>query len=283
MNNKLSAAMCVYGGDDAACFDAAFNSIIRQTVPPDEILLTVDGPIPHSIEEVIGRYESMLSDSPIHLKTVRLKENKGHGEARRIGLKNCTNTWVALMDSDDISIPERFEKQLAFVADNPDVSVVGGFNTEFVTNGADPTDTSREMGRRTVPAFDEDIKAYMKKRCPMNQGTVLLNKSDVEEVGGYLDWYCDEDCYLWIRLALAGKTFGNIQETLVYFRVGEEMYQRRGGLKYFQSEAKLQQYMLSKRMIGFWRYAMNVGVRFIVQVVVPNGIRGWMYQRFARD
>lgn len=97
-----------------------------------------------------------------------------------------------------------------------------------------------------------------------------------------MDWYCEEDYYLWIRLALAGKIFGNIPENLVYVRVGAEMYQRRGGIKYFKSEVKLQKLMFYKRMIGIVRFCMNVTERFILQVAMPNKIRSLVFQKLAR-
>lgn len=116
----------------------------------------------------------------------------------------------------------------------------------------------------------------------MNLVTVMLKKSDVMKVGGYQDWYCEEDYYLWIRLTLAGYKFYNIQDNLVNVRVGEEMYQRRGGKKYFDSEVRLQKYMLNHNLISFPNYLYNVLVRFIVQVALPNKLRGWVFQTYAR-
>ena len=112
--------------------------------------------------------------------------------------------------------------------------------------------------------------------------TVMFKKESVVDVGGYLDWYCDEDYYLWIRLALAGYKFANINEILVNVRVGEEMYSRRGGIKYFKSEAKLQKFMLSKKMITLPRYLINVTERLIIQVLMPNKLRGFVFRKFAR-
>ena len=117
----------------------------------------------------------------------------------------------------------------------------------------------------------------------MNQMTVMFRKNAVSSVGGYKDWLCNEDYYLWIRLALAGYKFSNLQENLVNVRVGEEMYQRRGGIRYFKSEAKLQKYMYKHKMISFIRYFINVSERLIVQVIMPNKLRGWIFQKFARN
>ena len=181
------------------------------------------------------------------------------------------------MDADDISVPDRFEKQLKVFEEHSDISVVGGLINEFVGTAGNV------VGTRIVPKDDIDIKDYLKSRCPMNLVTVMLKKSDVMKVGGYQDWYCEEDYYLWIRLAVGGYKFYNIQENLVNVRVGEEMYQRRGGRRYFRSEVRLQKYMLDHKIIDFPRYIYNVLVRWVIQVVMPNKIRGWAFQKFTRS
>jgi glycosyltransferase involved in cell wall biosynthesis len=206
-----------------------------------------------------------------------LKENQGHGVARRTSLQNCSYDIVALMDADDISIPTRFEKQLSMLSSDTELSIVGGNISEFV-------DIEEQIvGYRNVPSKDDDIKKYLKERCPMNQVTVMFRKKDVEQAGGYIDWYCEEDYYLWIRMCLQNMRFANIPEVLVHVRVGKEMYRRRGGLRYFKSEMKLQKYMLKNNLIRFPTYVVNVGKRFIVQVLLPNRLRGWVFRKFARS
>ncbi|MBO5051109.1 MAG: glycosyltransferase [Clostridia bacterium] len=274
---QFSVSMCVYGGDDAQNFDAAINSVVNQTLKPAELVLTVDGPIPRSIEQVVLKYKEQLAASSVRFNVVYLEKNVGHGEARRICFDHCSYDLIALMDADDLSLPERFEKQINYFLENPGISVVGGYIHEFIG------DEANCVGKRLVPSLDADIKRYMKKRCPMNQVTVMFRKSDVAAVGGYIDWYCEEDYYLWIRMALAGKQFGNVQENLVNVRVGEEMYQRRGGARYFKSEVKLQGFMLKNRMIGLPRYVLNVSQRLVLQVLMPNKLRGIVFQKFARS
>ena len=269
---KFSVSMCVYGKDNPLWFETAVESVINQTVRASEIVLVVDGPVPDELDSIIKKYETM----PV-FKVIRFEENQGHGNARRAGLKAATYELVALMDADDICIPERFEKQLEIFANDSTVDIVGGNISEFI---GDPKNI---VAKRDVPSNDAEIKEYMKKRCPMNQMTVMFKKSSVEQVGGYLDWYCDEDYYLWIRMAMANMIFANMPDTLVYVRVGEQMYQRRGGRKYFRSEAKLQKYMLKHKIIGFGTYTVNVTKRFIVQRLLPNKLRGWVFKKFARN
>lgn len=268
---NFSVSICVYGGDNAQHFDLALQSIFDQTLLPDEVVLVVDGPVDDNINDVILKHQKEC------LKVIRLEKNVGHGEARRIGLESCSFDLVALMDADDISTHDRFEKQIEAFNENPDASIVGGQINEFVGSA------DNVVGQRIVPLADRQIKEYMKKRCPMNQVTVMLKRSDVLSVGGYIDWYCEEDYYLWIRMALNGLKFANVPDVLVNVRVGREMYQRRGGLEYFKSEAKLQKFMLDKNIIGFSRYFVNVIQRLILQVLMPNKLRGFVFKLFARD
>ena len=268
---KFSVSICVYGGDNAAHFDTAMDSIFNQTLPPDEVVLVVDGPVGENISAVIKKYEARGN-----LKVVALEQNEGHGNARRRGMAECSHELVALMDADDISVNTRFEKQIGIFKNHHDLSVVGGLIKEFTG------ERENIVGTRQVPMLDSDIKEYMKRRCPMNQVTVMFKKSDVKSAGGYIDWFCEEDYYLWLRLALNNKSFYNIQENLVYVRVGKEMYQRRGGVKYFMSEARLQGFMLKNKIIGISRYIINVMQRLILQVLMPNSLRGWVFKKFAR-
>lgn len=268
---KFSVSMCVYKNDNPEHFREALESIINQTRRPDEIVLIVDGPISKSTNEIIQNYEDEL-----FFKVIRLVDNVGHGNARRIGLENCSNGLIALMDADDISVIDRFEKQIVCFENDQELSIVGGFINEFIEN------CDNIAGVREVPLDDKEIKEYLKKRCPFNQVTVMFKKSDVDKAGGYIDWYCEEDYYLWIRMLENNMKFKNISDNLVFVRVGKEMYQRRGGWRYFKSEAKLQKYMLSHGIINLFTYLNNVLIRFIIQVLMPNQIRGFIFKKFAR-
>ncbi len=267
----FSVSMCVYGKDNPEWFEVAVESVLNQSVKPSEIVLVVDGPVPPELDEIIKKYES--NDI---FNVIRFAENQGHGNARRAGLEACTHELVALMDADDICVGDRFEQQLKFYAEH-DVDIVGGDIAEFIGT------LDNVVAHRNVPTEDVDIKAYIKKRCPFNQMTVMFKKSSVQNAGGYIDWYCDEDYYLWLRMAQNNCKMMNTGTVLVNARVGEDMYNRRGGKKYFQSEAKLQKYMLDNKIIGFGTYFMNVSKRFIVQILLPNKIRGWVFKKFARS
>jgi glycosyltransferase involved in cell wall biosynthesis len=272
---KYSLSMSVYKNDNLEFFKLAVESAtIKQSYPPAEVVLVVDGPIPSTIDVFIGELQSML---PMPMTVIRLAENVGHARARQTGLEATQYPIVALMDSDDLCVTDRFAKQIEAFVMNPSISLIGGQIDEFMDS------VDNVVAKRIVPQTDIDIKAYMKARCPMNQMTVIFKRDEVLAVGGYQDWYCDEDYYLWLRLMLNGATFANLPDKLVNVRVGKEMYGRRGSWRYFKSEAKLQRYMLNHKIISLPRYLYNVTVRFVVQVCMPNSVRGWVFQHFARS
>ena len=271
-NPAFSVAMCVYRNDKPSDFEAAVNSIYRdQTLKPSEVIVVVDGAVPQETESVLHK---LSQTTP--LRIIRFSENKGHAAARQAGLKATRNEIVALMDADDISVHNRFEKQLAYLLSHPNTVVLGGQIDEFIDT------PDNVVGRREVPCGNEDILIWLKGRCPFNQMTVTMLRSPVLAAGGYMDWYCNEDYYLWNRLALTKAQFANLPDVLVNVRVGADMYRRRGGWKYFRSEARLQGYMLRHKVIGLPRYIFNVAGRFVIQVALPNRLRGFIFQKLFR-
>lgn len=272
---NFSLSMCVYKNDNPKFFKLAVESAtIKQTLPPAEIVLVVDGPIPPTIDEVITDLQSEL---PIPMNVIRLKENVGHARSRQTGLEATQYPIVAIHDSDDICCPDRFAKQICYMILHQEVDVVGAQITEFMDS------EDNIVGTRICPENDKDIKEYLKAHCPMNLVTVIFKKKSVQGVGGFIDWYCEEDYYLWIRLTEKGYKFGNVNEVLVKVRVSKELYGRRGSWRYFKSEALLQRYMLIHKIISRTRYLYNISVRFAVQVCMPNCVRGWVFQHFARS
>lgn len=270
----FSIAMSVYHKDNAAYFDRALQSITEfQTVMPTEIVLVCDGPLNSDLDAVINAYQERYRIFNI----IRLPQNKGLGNALKIAVENASNDLIARMDSDDVSVANRFEQQLSFFEKHPETDIVGGDITEFIG------EEKNIVGKRAVPKTDSEIKEYMKKRAAFNHVSVMYKKTAVQAAGGYQDWFWNEDYYLWIRMQLNKAVFANTGTVLVNVRVGEEMYQRRGGKKYFQSEYGLQKLMLKKHMINIPTFIGNVGKRVIVQMILPNKVRGWVFKKFARS
>ena len=273
LEEKYSVLMSLYIKEDAENFRTAINSMINQTCPPEEIVLVEDGALTDELYVVINEIKEAhpgLITSVIHEK------NQGLGLALQHGLEVSRNELVARMDTDDIAVPDRCEKQLIFMKENPDVAIVGGQIDEFINA------ESNIVGKREVPTTNKELREYIQKRCPFNHMTVMFRKSDIMSVGNYKEWFLNEDYYLWIRLALANKKFANLPEILVHVRTGADMYQRRGGMKYFVSERDIQKFMYEQGVIGYPRYVINVSERLILQVLMPNWLRGIVFRVFAR-
>lgn len=268
----FSATISIYKNDSPEDFRTALDSIVNQTLAPDEIVVLQDGPVPDNLSEVVNEFLSRYD----FIRLVALPVNQGHGNARRVAVESCKYDYVAIMDADDIAKSDRFERQIAFLEKHPEVDVLGGQITEFV---GEPENI---VGKRIVPLSDGDIKAYLKRRCPFNQMTVIMKRSAVMAAGNYLHWYCDEDYYLWLRMYMNGAVFANLPQVLVNVRVGAEMYARRGGWKYFKSEARLMWWMYTHGVSGLFLSLYNIAVRFVLQVCMPNAVRGFIFKKLAR-
>lgn len=271
---KFSVCIAVYKNDPPEFIRVAIDSVlIHQSVIPSEIVLVQDGPVPDEVSRLLIDYKNKYGDI---FNVIKLSENKGLGNALRLGVENAKYDLIARMDSDDISLPDRFRKQLELLESHPDVDLVGGQITEFI----DTPDNI--VARRNVPLLHDDIIKYMRARCPFNHPTVMFRKKAVLDSGNYQDWFWNEDYYLWIRMMEHGCVFANLPEVLVNMRSGEDQYSRRGGMRYFKSEKEIQNLMLHNGFISLPRYCFNVVARWGVQVAMPNWLRGFVFQKVFR-
>lgn len=271
---KYSVLMSLYHKEKSEFLCESLDSMINQTVIPDEIVMVYDGPLTDKLYQTMDKY---IKNYPGLFTVVVNEMNLGLGKSLRKGLEVCRNELVARMDTDDISKQDRCEKQIRLFESIPSLDIVGGNIGEFI-------DSSKKIiSYRKVPSENDEIKEYMKYRCGFNHMTVMFKKNSVIKSGNYIDWFFNEDYFLWIRMLENECEFANINDLLCYVRVGKEMYSRRGGIKYFKSEAKLQKYMLQHKIINIKDYALNIVKRFILQILLPNNIRGIIFKFFARD
>ena len=262
---QLSVSMCVYGGDNAIYFREALESVYGQTRKPDEVVLVVDGPVTSEINQVISDYETQND-----MKVFRLEKNMGHGIARATGLKNCTYDYIAIADADDINRKDRFEKQMAMFEKDPSLSAISSGCYHFVDS------IDNILNEEKLPVTEKEISKYIKKRCPLCQASAVFKKTDVVTVGGYIDWYCAEDYYLWIRLYENGYKLANSPESLLYVRSDEDQMNRRGGYRYYKSMRDLFVYMYKHKIINLPNLIYNVSTRFVLQVLMTPSMRGFI-------
>ena len=265
--------MSVYINEKKDYLFAAMQSILNQTIKTDDFILVCDGPLTPELDTTIYEMERLY---PEILHVIRLEKNGGLGNALNIGIKKCKNELVARMDSDDISRPDRCEKQLRVFMEHPEISICSGIVEEF-TNSIDNCDT-----RRVPPETQDKIIAFAKSRNPFNHPCVMYKKTDIEASGGYQDFYLLEDYFLWIRMFQNGFVGYNLQEPLLWMRAGSEMYKRRSGWKYVKSQIMLFKYMKDSKFISSWQYIKSIALR-IVASMAPNWLRVFLYNMAVRN
>ncbi|QEO13566.1 glycosyltransferase [Agromyces intestinalis] len=261
--------MPVYRGDDPVHFARAFTStVIDQRVRPSQVVLVQDGPVG---DELAAAIHDAIAQSPVPVTFEAIEHNVGLARALTRGLALSEHDIVARMDADDVSLSERFARQLPLVVDGADL--VGTGMLEFLD------DDGSVVGRRVPRTAHDDIVAYSRFHDPFSHPTVMYRRSAVERAGGYEPMGLMEDYWLFARMIHSGASVANLADPLVMYRVGAGAYARRGGRAQWRSELALQKAL---RGIGFTtraQYLRNVAVRGVYRFV-PERIRTVMYRRW---
>jgi glycosyltransferase involved in cell wall biosynthesis len=208
------------------------------------------------------------------VRHVALPDNVGLGPALDAGLAACSHDVVARMDADDVSFPERFARQLPLIEAGADI--VGAGLLEF---GSSIDDV---VGRRTPPVGEAEIRRVIRFRDPFNHPTVVYRREAVVAAGGYADLDLLEDYLLFVRMVSGGAVPANLAEPLVYYRVGEGAYARRGGRRLLHSELELQRRLLDLGITTRAEYLRNVAVRGGYRLV-PERVRRIAYRRLLAN
>lgn len=265
---KFSVLMSVYRRERPEFLRQALQSLAEQTRPADEVVLVVDGPIGPELEAVIAEFASKLP-----LKPVRLAENRGLATALNEGLPHCSHGWVARMDTDDIALPERFARQLAFLAAHPQIDVCGAWLEE-----RDMT-MEKVISVRKVPLDHDEIRRFARRRNPISHPVCFFRKAAVQAAGGYPVVRKAQDYALWALMLVRGCRFANLPEVLLWMRTGEDFMGRRG-FGYFLGEVELLRFQRAIGFLGRFDFMANILARFTVRIV-PDCFKRLLY-RFAR-
>lgn len=257
----ISVLTSVYKKENPAFLKRALDSIYAQTLKADEIVLVEDGEITLALEEVISGYPD--------LHIVKLEKNLQLGRALEAGLKACHHELVARMDTDDIMMPDRLEKQYQFMLEHPDVAACGGDIAEF-------TEEDIILREKHMPTSPQELYRYGKKRNPLNHMTVMFRKSALEAVGGYRHFPGLEDYDLWSRLLANGYQIANIPEILVKARIGNRFASRRGGWAYFKRYLQLRKEQHRIGYLSIKEYIVACVLTFGI-TVMPEKLREKAY------
>ncbi len=267
MAEKFSVLMSLYIKEKPEYLKACMDSVLCQTVLPSQIVIVKDGPLTPELEDVLAQY----ADRDPQLYTfVPLETNRGLGLALAEGMHHCEHELVARMDADDIAREDRFEKQLAEFEKDKDLDICGSHIGEFV---GDPENI---VAKRTVPLTHSEIRKYQKRRDAFNHMTVMYKKNAVLRAGNYQSCLLMEDTYLWVNMLTSGAKAMNIDDTLVYARIGKDMFERRGGLSYFKKYKTGRRKVYETGFISRWDYIYTLFIQFVV-AIMPNKLRGWVF------
>lgn len=268
---NFSVLMSIYKKENPVWFMAAVDSVMNQTFRPNEIVIVQDGKLTEELYNACAVLAAKYSE----IKYYVLKKNCGLGVALCYGVKACKNELIARMDTDDIAVVNRFEIQIKKFMEYPNLAICGGSIAEFECNPADV------VSKRCMPCSNKEIVNFSKERNPFNHMTVMFKKSAVIAVGNYQEFPLMEDYYLWYRMIRLQYFVCNVNDVLVNVRVGNGMYDRRGGINYFLNEKKLYDIMRNDGFINIRQYAVVLLTRLLVRVS-PVCIRKRIYKFILR-
>ncbi len=258
--------MSVYAADTPEHFSRALASATcEQQLPPDQVILVHDGPLPEPLAAVVDRAEEIARQPVDH---VVLDTNVGLARALDAGLARARFDLIARADADDVSRPERFARQI------PQMRHLDLLGTAIAEFEEDDTDTALV---RTHPSDPATIARVARFRDPFNHPSVVMRARAVARAGGYLDLDKMEDYWLFARMIHTGARVANLEEPLVAYRVGAGAYERRGGRTMWRSERELQRALLH---IGFTtpaRFALNMAIRGGYRLI-PTSLRSVLYR-----
>ena len=270
---RYSVLMSVYSKEKPEYLTQALDSMINQTVAPDEIVLVEDGPLTESLYAVIENYKSSY---PEMFNIVSLEQNGGLGNALNEGIRVCRNELIARMDTDDISKPERCEKQIAAFMDDPQLDIVGTQIDEFLET------PKNIISSRVVPTSHEEIVTFSRRRSPFNHPTVMYRKSAVEKMGGYSAYSRKEDLDLFVRMVNEGCKAANLPESYLYYRCNVDNLQRRKNRNNCKEYIQIMCGLHRKGYNGFTDI-MYVVVGQMLMYLTPERITKKLSDRYLRE
>ena len=213
-SRKVSVIMGIYNCADT--LPTAIDSILEQTYTNWELIMCDDG----SNDETYAVATQYVQQYPDKIRLIRHDTNQYLSASLNDCLKLASGYYVARMDGDDISVPERFAKQVEFLEENPEYQLVGSAMQWFNESG--------QLGVLQKPARPD--KYSLKGMPPFNHATIMTYKSVYDALGGYLvseRTRRAQDLELWFRFYAKGYNGANLAEPLYLCREDVSAIKRR--------------------------------------------------------
>lgn len=261
----FSVLISLYNKEKPEHLEQCLESLYQQKLPADEIVLVYDGPVGEPLKAVVTKWAAFLP-----LVTVPLEKNVGLGKALNAGLAHCSHNIVARMDTDDICLPDRFEKQIAYMEAHPDIVLSGAAVIEFDEHG-------KERLKR-LPVGNDEIHQFAKMKNPFNHMCVVFRKDKVIAAGSYQHHLFMEDYNLWLRMMSLGYPVANLPDILMRVRAGSEMVNKRRGWVYIKSEIQLYRLKRDLHQIGIIHGVIYFLIRTMTRVM-PVKVMQFLYEK----
>lgn len=263
---EVSVILSVYHREKPQYLKKALQSICGQTLKAKEIILVEDGPLGEELQNTIRHFENLYPE----LRVIKLEKNGGLAHALNVALSECKTEYIARMDTDDISEPLRFEKQVGFLDSHQEVDCVGTWAIEIKSDDS-------EFYKKQMPLLHEECRQFYMKRNPMIHPTVMFRKSYFEKAGYYPeDTFQEEDTMLWANGFSSGCVFSNIPEYLYRFRIDDQFFNRRKGLRFAIDTFKIRHQIRKK--LGFPIVADIYALLFAASKMMPEPILKLLYK-----
>lgn len=269
---KYSVVMAVYKNDRPEWFEQAVKSLLNQTIKSNDIVVVRDGAIPDNLEKILESFEADYKQ----INVVRLDKNIGAGLARNEGVKCAKNEFVAIMDADDISLPNRFELQLAEFSCNSETVLVGGQISEFENT------PENIVGYRKVPTEFSAIQKFARYRSPINHVTIMFKKSAFLALGGYPKMTRAEDYYMVSSLLAKNYIISNIEQTIVNCRISSENIRRRKTWNNVRENIFSRWKIYKLGAISFINFCISSTAQLIL-FVIPVGLLSFFFSSVLRS
>mgnify|MGYP001280630684 CR=1 FL=1 len=267
----FSVLLSVYKSENPDYLDQSLFSIWdEQTLKPSQVVLVQDGLLPKELLSIVNKWADSLPDI---FTVVSLTQNIGLGAALNEGLKHCKYDLIARMDTDDIALPERFEKQVVFMEEHPEIAASSAQLEEWDSS------LTRYIGKRQLPLDSSSLASFAKRRSPLSHPLAIIRKNVLLSLGGYPPLRKAQDYALWSLMLAKGYKLGNIPDTLLKMRTGNELFKRRGW-GYLKEELQLLKYQKEIGFLSMRDYFINVLLKAVLRLS-PDFIKSLAY-RIAR-
>ena len=268
--SRIGVLLPVYKNDSIEFLKKSAGSILEQTIEGSHIYIGVDGPVGADLDVCLSDL-----DKEATITVVRFDVNRGLACVLNDLISICKKEgydYYARMDADDISEKDRFEKQVKFLENHPEVDVVGG--------AIDEIDGNDQLRGKHVeyPLTHEECRKFFRYRDPLAHPAVMFRARYFEKVvGGYRPEYRkNQDTMLWFDGFMNGCVFANLKDTILHFRVNDDFYNRRNGWK--RAKQMLRDRLKMNKDLGYDISANLFALGMFCMTVSPSWVKKFLYK-----